>query len=276
MQALASWLWWHISSRLSSAPKAVVLAGSTRMIVEPGMTGATGNIYYGLAEWQEMAFLLHVLRPDDTFVDVGANIGVFALLASGVAGAHSLAAEPFRSTFVRLERNIAVNGLQERIRAKRMGLSLRTGELRFTTSQDTMNHIVAESEPVNDAIETCPVETLDRWLEAEAPVLIKIDVEGHDREVLNGSRSILAKPSLKALIVETWAGDDRIIDGLPSAAQVLESFGFKPYSNEPRQKRVTPLVDQQGGNVIYIRDLAFINERLAKSVPIELSRGRMI
>lgn len=54
------------------------------------MTGATGNIYVGLHEFEDMAFLLHVLRRTDLFVDVGANIGSYTILAGGAAGAKLL------------------------------------------------------------------------------------------------------------------------------------------------------------------------------------------
>jgi hypothetical protein len=36
---------------------------------------ATGNLYVGLHEFEEMAFLLHFLRRGDLFADVGANVG---------------------------------------------------------------------------------------------------------------------------------------------------------------------------------------------------------
>ena len=69
------------------------------LIANAGMAGATGNIYVGLREFEDMAFLLHLLRPDDLFVDVGANIGSFTVLASGAVGARSLAIEPIERTF---------------------------------------------------------------------------------------------------------------------------------------------------------------------------------
>jgi hypothetical protein len=39
------------------------------------MTGATQNLYCELHEYNDMAFLLHFLREEDSFADVGANIG---------------------------------------------------------------------------------------------------------------------------------------------------------------------------------------------------------
>ena len=63
------------------------------------MTGATGNIYTGLHEFEDMMFLLHLLRPGDIFVDAGANIGSYTVLASAVVGAKSISFEPVPPLF---------------------------------------------------------------------------------------------------------------------------------------------------------------------------------
>ena len=70
------------------------------------MTGATGNIYAGLHEFADMAFTLHFLRPDDLFMDVGANVGSYTLLASGVCKARTISFEPYPETMAALRRNI--------------------------------------------------------------------------------------------------------------------------------------------------------------------------
>ena len=62
----------------------------------------TGNIYCGLAEFADMAFVLHVLRAGDLFVDIGANAGAYTLLASSVAGAKTTCFEPVPATYARL------------------------------------------------------------------------------------------------------------------------------------------------------------------------------
>ena len=58
-----------------------------------------------------MALLLHFLRPGDLFLDVGANIGSYTILASGVVRATSWAFEPDPQTSRYLRRNVAINGL---------------------------------------------------------------------------------------------------------------------------------------------------------------------
>ena len=80
------------------------------------MKGAAHFINPGLCEFDEMGFVLHFLRSEDLFVDVGANVGAYTVLASGVIGARTIAFEPNPSTFKYLERNIAENGSGTRAR----------------------------------------------------------------------------------------------------------------------------------------------------------------
>jgi hypothetical protein len=49
-----------------------------------GMTGATQNIYVGLQEFVDIMLTLHFLRKGDLFLDMGANVGSYTILASGV------------------------------------------------------------------------------------------------------------------------------------------------------------------------------------------------
>ena len=67
-----------------------------------GVTGAKGNIYTGLAELNDMAFVLHFCRPDFSFLDVGANVPAYTVLASGVCGARSHVFESVPATLAKL------------------------------------------------------------------------------------------------------------------------------------------------------------------------------
>lgn len=59
-----------------------------------GDSGLTGNYYLGLHECRDMSFTAHLLKPGDLFVDVGANLGSYSLIASGLCKAQSIAFEP--------------------------------------------------------------------------------------------------------------------------------------------------------------------------------------
>jgi hypothetical protein len=97
---------WQVRSRLRKVVP-VDFANGAQLLVTRRMYGATGNVYCGLHEFEEMAFLLHFLRPGDTFADVGANIGSFSVLAGSV-GARAVAFEP-GERFEDLQRNARHN-----------------------------------------------------------------------------------------------------------------------------------------------------------------------
>src|SRR5947207_3361417 len=86
-RAVGRFVRWQIGSRLIGGKAAVPFVGPTRLLISRGMHGATGNYYCGLHEFEDMALVLHALRPGDLFFDVGANVGSYTVLAGGAAGA---------------------------------------------------------------------------------------------------------------------------------------------------------------------------------------------
>ena len=101
---------WQLSQLLFPGIKKVPFIAGTYLLAKKSMTGATGNIYTGLLEFDDMAFVLHALRPDDLFADIGANIGVYSVLAAKNAGASVIAVEPIPSTSVHLKNNKSPSG----------------------------------------------------------------------------------------------------------------------------------------------------------------------
>ncbi len=82
----AAWLRvlrWQLAARLMPGRIALPFVEETWLFAQRGMTGATGNWYCGLHEVEEMAFVLHLLRVGEHFVDIGANIGSYTMLAGG-------------------------------------------------------------------------------------------------------------------------------------------------------------------------------------------------
>ena len=108
------------------------------------MTGATGNIYTGLHEFTDMMLTLHFLRRGDLFLDIGANVGTYAVLASGVCGADTWAFEPDPGTVSDLKRNLAINGLEELVTVYDIALGASEGEVGFTIGLDTANRVISD------------------------------------------------------------------------------------------------------------------------------------
>jgi FkbM family methyltransferase len=249
---------WQIASRLMPGPIAFSYAEGTRLFATRGMTGATGNWYCGLHEVQEMAFVLHLLREGEHFVDVGANIGSYSILAAGV-GAQVTALEPIPETFAHLESNIYLNGFMERVRAYRMGISDRSGVLRFTSGLDCVNHVLAAGEKT-PSIEV-PVTRLDDLIGPDIPLLIKIDVEGHESAVLRGAEATLAHPALLAVIMETNGSGKRYGVSDDELVAMMRHHGFGPYAYDPFSRQLRNAADADG-NTVFVRDVPAVQKRV--------------
>ena len=148
---------WQIASRLHAEFEFEWIEGA-KLIVSRGMTGATGNIYCGLHEFVEMGFLLHFLRPDDLFLDVGANIGSYTILAAGVCNARTIAFEPDPDTARVLRRNIAINHLSALVDVRESALGGVNGQIAFTVGLDTMNRV---ARPDDKSAQVVSIRRLD-------------------------------------------------------------------------------------------------------------------
>jgi len=261
---------WQIGSRVVDRPVAVTYVDGTRLLVSAGMTGATQNIYCGLHEFEDMAFVLHFLRASDNFVDVGANIGSYTVLAGGAVGASCISVEPIPGTFQHLLDNISLNRMAERVDALNIGLGKENSILRFTSGHDTVNHVLAESEVTSEAIEV-PIQTLDDILVDFEPELIKIDVEGFETNVIAGAHKVLQRQSLLGVIMELNGSGDRYGFDENSLHQTMLGYGFMTFTYDPFTRNLISLnvKRSQSGNTLYIRNLDVVESRL-KSAPMYL------
>jgi FkbM family methyltransferase len=259
---------WQINSRLNPYPVIYAYTDKTKLIIQRSMTGATGNLYCGLHEFTDMGFVLHFLRKDDLFIDIGANIGSYTVLAGGHIGAKVISIEPVPQTFAHLQRNIAINQMNNNVRAYNIALGSEKGELSFTTSLDTMNHVATAGD--TNTIQV-PVDALDTILDKEEdPVLLKIDVEGFETHVLSGASSTLARNKLKAIIIElNGSGEKYGYDEKKLHERLLEN-GYQPYRYNPFERELTPIETFGSHNTIYIKDIDFVRERVRTAEKIKI------
>lgn len=238
------------------------LVENSVMLVEKGMEGATGNIYTGLLEFEDMAFVLHVLEQDELFADIGANVGVYSVLAAKNAGANVVAVEPIPATFNRLTNNIFLNKITEKVTLLPIGVGDVNTALSFTNTMDSINHVVASTDTFAEGgVIKVSVKKLDDVFAEKTPVLMKMDIEGYEWPALNGASNLLASDDLKAIIIELNGcgnafgfSDDRVHD-------FLCSFSFSPYAYNPFSRTFTKLEHYGKHNTIYIKDLDWASKR---------------
>jgi FkbM family methyltransferase len=145
--------------------------------------------------WEKVSasIWIRLCKNAGTIIDVGANTGVYALMAQCLhPGARVIAFEPVKRVFEKLESNIALNRYP--IQAVRAALSETSGTATiYDTGAEHIysvtvgKNLCAPGKAVNPV--EIPVMRLDEFIEKNAISridLLKIDVETHEAEVLRG------------------------------------------------------------------------------------------
>lgn len=242
---------WQASMRFTPGLQQAKWVNDSRLLVRRGMTGVTGNLYYGLHEFAEMSFIALLLREGDLFADVGANAGSYTVLASKVAGAHTLAFEPGETAQVFAE-IVALNAIADKVELRREAVGDHVGETRFTCGLGTMNKVDLDGEVA------VPMTTLDVALGGRVPIAIKFDIEGGEDAGMRGAAATLAAPGLQALLIETVSEETAVAIARAGLAEVhFDPWLRELHAGPPRMP---------ANNRIYIRDRAFVAERL-KTAP---------
>jgi FkbM family methyltransferase len=133
--------------------------------------------------------LAGVLRPGDVVVDAGANIGNHTIYFAKVLGCRVTAFEALPATAAFLAENVRLNGLSDRVHVEAVALGARQGRARVKLYDET--NIGGTTLEVGEG--ALPVFPLDEMARERPVRLLKIDVEGMERAVLEGAATILAE-----------------------------------------------------------------------------------
>ncbi len=254
----------QFAARWSPGDVCVPFPNGTQLLISPRMKGAAHFIHPRLCEFEQMSFVMHFLRPADWFADVGANVGAYTVLASGAAGARTVALEPSAFAYRYLQQNVRLNRLEEKVTPLNLAAGRATGTLRLTEGLGTENAVVMENERA--ACVEVRVTTLDREMADRIPALIKIDVEGFETEVLAGAMEILQRPEQRALIVERANSGERYGFSEAPLHRRLREMGFVPCTYAPIERTLHRLDPDVLGNIIYAKDFEG-TQALLKSAP---------
>jgi FkbM family methyltransferase len=205
-------------------------------------TAASKAVYANPPDHPEMLVWRAALRTGDLFIDVGANVGCYAIWAAEL-GAEVIALEPAADTFALLSENIALNDYP--VTAMQAAAGAACGTARFTSGRDTVNRV----DPNGDA-ET-PTVTIDSVIADRYAAGMKVDVEGFEIDVLRGCERALAQRRIGLIQLE-WnqaslsaVGSDR-----GPVASLLARHGYVLLRPD-RCGTLTPLVDAGFGQDVF-------------------------
>ena len=152
--------------------------------------------HFGVFEPNLTAWIGRRLKPGDVFIDVGANVGYFSLLASRLVGDDGVvvALEPAPSTFAALERNITLNAANN-VRAVQLAAYDRVAMLPLYSIPEEEAaggaSLVRTVGPAEADVSAAPLGDVLTRDEIRRARIIKIDVEGAEESVVRGMLPIL-------------------------------------------------------------------------------------
>jgi FkbM family methyltransferase len=179
--------------------------------------------YSGTYDDAKISALLSFLRPGGTALDVGANIGFYAVplaLAAKQREGRLVAVEPVSSNAAWLRDNLELNHCGDAVVVLPIALANQFGTSEIVLGEDFLsgsnvgNAIVADASMYGSEFRrtTITLDTLDRiWPSIGGRLdIVKIDIEGHEHKFLEGGRTIIAKHRPVILMeVNRWFYDRR-------------------------------------------------------------------
>lgn len=275
-RAYGRFLAWQLRGRLGEG---VLDAGFVNGTTLRTRRRLGGRLHYvlGLAEFHDMAFVAHLLRPDEVFADVGANIGAYSLVAAACAGARCVAFEPTQLAYRYLAENVALNRLQERIELRQCAVGAQAGSIRITAGMGEVNHVL-ESGEAGESIEV-PMVALDGFFAGRTPpAFIKIDVEGFESAVVEGAAELIAARRPLALLMELAGHGARYGYDETALRMSLIQRGYVLCSYDGLQRklsRLDPAAAPPSYNVLLVRDFDAAQRRLTEAPAFTLGSHRI-
>lgn len=195
-------------------------------------------IVWGDFELNEIDFLKRYLNSGDVFIDIGANIGLFSLIASPILSKYGriISIEPSKKTYFRLLENIKLNKFKN-ISCINNALSNSNEKKNLyvdTGGYDAWNSFGKPSAGNFLEKEEVITKTLDQirdQFSLQQVQLIKIDVEGWEIPVLQGGKKLLLSNNAPVLMVEFT--DQNAKNAGYSCKQLYElgeTYGYKWYN----------------------------------------------
>ena len=225
-------LWRRLLRRRVLARGDVCLAWGLPIEIDlPGFV-STDILNLGLHDRIVPEAICRLLEPGEWAVDVGANLGQNASMMALIAGSRGrvLAFEPHPALRQILERNVARwrGHALAPIEVVPQALSARAGPAYLYEDEHfASNRGSASIEAPRVVVRRYAVEltTLDAWVPRDARIgLAKLDVEGHERAVLEGAARLLAGGQVRDLIFEDLRPQSS------RAAERLEAAGYSVFT----------------------------------------------
>jgi FkbM family methyltransferase len=207
LKALLKIIWWKCNQLFFHIPAIVQLTPEAQCICHPESSFGGLVIYTRFPEYHDMNFIYNLVKTDDIFFDVGANIGTYSLLAaSKITNGKIYAFEPVLLNIDKLSQNIKLNNFDNRIEIIEKVVTDSNGIEPFVSCEITeishISHLNGFKEEKHLMLPSVKLDTFAKENGVSYVETLKIDVEGAEYKVLEGFNEYLTEGNVGVLLIE--------------------------------------------------------------------------
>jgi FkbM family methyltransferase len=210
--------------------------------------------------------LEELLRPGDTFLDIGAHVGFFTVtIGLSSKTTKIIAFEPNPKNFQILEANTAANGLTNVV-CEPIAISDQEGTGTLYLTESDMSASLMKDFSVEDTKQIgskeVPTASLDGYLQRRqigGPLVIKVDVEGHEPALFRGAAQTIAARKPDIILEVLYEAESALISQLKSLG-----YHFYPITDQG-------LIEEEVPKLVERLPLVFFNHLLSVRPKEELT-----
>ncbi|MFN7012905.1 MAG: FkbM family methyltransferase, partial [Bacteroidia bacterium] len=161
-----------------------------------------------------------------------------------------------------------INNITDKVIAYNEGLGNSNSTLFFTDKLDTANYIIEKEK--TDSIKVNVSRLENKIPSLNKFTLLKIDVEGYEKFVIEGGLSIFKNENLKAMIVELNNASAKYGYSSIDLHNIILELGFTPFSYNPFNRSLIKIESPGNYNTIYIRDINFVSDRVLQAQKVKI------
>jgi FkbM family methyltransferase len=225
------------------------LDGKLRLFIDTSDVVIGWGIIRGKYETEELDFVRRTVRPGQTVLDIGANIGLFTVTTAALTGptGRVYAFEPLEDLASLLARSVAENNFGDRVVLERAAVSDKPGSGHLISASKTTNaggaYLNEGQVPLGHEASEVKLITLDTYPVRRPVHFIKIDVEGAELLAFRGAKELLKKDR-PVILSELHPAQLSKVSGCTPAEFVAELESYSYQCHVLHGSQLVPFTDE--------------------------------